>query len=324
MDDIKNIEITDTLSEGATKSNDNFEALAFEAENIVTGFSQEHTHDGEDSKRVSHNNLTNKGSLAHEEIDDKLADFDNHISDQNIHAGEAFKEAANGAVSEVQAARSSVEYGNFASVGARISNIESISGSSTHDSFSGRHTSAISASECRHTANALWDEVREQNVQDSLDELSVSGSVEDNSVRSGLSGQTQKYLDDRLNSIYLGAHPSNLLPNGTFALGPSGIATNQNRYGVAGWLVDTTDNDFQASCDSYTTLPLSLLPEFDSQDGSQGESVSAYANWHGSFVCSLSSETNSWVTPPKFCSYPVQLELIGPYTFVFSYSNLDT
>ncbi len=200
-----------------------------------------------------------------------------------------------------------------------------MSGSAAHDSFSGRHVSATGSSDCRHTANALWDETREQNIQDSLDELTASGSVEDSSVRSGLSGTTQKYLDERLNSLYLAAPPSNLLPNGTFALqAQTGIATYQDKYDVAGWVVDTSDITFQATCAPYTTLPLSSLPEFDSQNGSQGGAISAYANWHGSFVCNLSSGINSWVTPPKFCSYPVQLELIGPYTFVFSYMNPNT
>lgn len=324
MDDIKNIEITDTLSDGAEKANENFEALAFQAENIVTGFSQEHTHDGQDSKMVSHDSLTNKGIMTHEEIDDKLSEYDNHISNQGFHAGEAFKSEANGAVSEVLAARNSSENGSFATIGARISQIEAVSGSAAHDSFSGRHVSATGSSDCRHTANALWDEIREQNIQDSLDELTASGSIEDNSVRSGLSGTTQNHLDDRLNSIYLAAPPSNLLPNGTFTLGQSGTATSQEKYLVAGWIVDTTDNTFQASCLPYTTLPLSSLPEFDSQNSFQEGVISAYANWHGSFVCKLTSQTNTWNTPPKFCSYPVQLDLIGHYTFVFSYMNPNT
>lgn len=324
MDEIKNIEITDTLSDGAIKANDNFEALAFQAENIVTGFSQEHTHDGQDSKKVSHDDLTNKGNVIHEDIDEKFTEFDNHISNQELHAGGAFKAEANGVLSEVLAARNSSENGSFATLGARINQIESVSGSAAHDSFSGRHVSATGSNSCRHTANALWDEIREQNAQDSLDELTASGSIEDNSVRSGLSDTTQKYLDERLNSLYLAAPPSNLLPNGTFALGPSGVATNQNNYAVAGWVVDTTDNTFQASCIPYTTLSLSALPEFDSLSASPSGLVSAYANWHGSFVCKLASQLNTWSSQPKFCSYPVQLELIGQYTFVFSYINPNT
>lgn len=324
MDDIKIIEITDTLGEGAIKTNGNFEALAFQAENIVTGFSQQHTHNGQNSKRVSHDDLINKGIMAHNEIDDRFSDYDNHISNQGIHAGEAFKDNANAIMSEVLIARNSSKNGNFPTIGARINLIESMSGSASHDSFSGRHVSAISSNSCRHTTNALWDEEREQSVQDSLDELITSGSIEDNFVRSGLSGTTQKHLDDRLNSLYLSTPPSNLLPNGTFALSAqTGIATNQEKYLVAGWVVDTTDNTFQASCLPNTTLALSTLPEFDSQNGSQ-TLISAYANWHGSFVCQLTSQTNTWVTPPKFCSYPVQLELIGPYTFVFSYINPNT
>lgn len=322
MDELKIINITDTLDDGIRKSNDNFDVLADAAENIVTGFEDEHLHDGIDSKKVSHDSLLDKGILSHEQIDSELADSDEHITNETFHAGAQFKIDANNVKLEVESARNSSTKGSFSSIGARIDQLETVAGSSAHDSLSGRHDVAQNTSNSRHTASAIWDTVRVKNVQESLDDLVAGGTVEDSDVKSGMSGITQKHLDDRLNSIYSGMPPTNLIPNGTFAF-YAGAANNQHKYAIPGWEIDTTDNAFEANLTPYTTLSLSSLPEFDSEEGSLNF-ISTYANWHGSFVCALTSTANTWTTPPKFCSYPFMAKLVGPYTFIFSYSNPNT
>lgn len=251
--EIETIEITDQLDEAADKSNENFANIKDRlfGENPLGG----HCHDGEGSSAIDHINLTGKGALSHAQIDQKISLLEPHANSSTLHTTVNEREAWNNNAQEVTNARTSSVYGQYPSLDARLEFIETSVAPDAHDQMTDRHTTATGSSDngSRHKATSIWDETRNQTLQETIDNIEDGVVSDDSFVKSGIAtvdGEAaEQTFRDRYNWLLCNL-PENQLWNGSFSyqgignenpptFRPKGtmysISFSSCKHGIPGW-----------------------------------------------------------------------------------------
>lgn len=257
--EIETIETTDQIDESKEKTNTNFQNISNRlfGENPLGG----HDHDGQNSSTIDHDNLTNKGATSHSAIDQKISALPSHSGNAALHMTAGDKTSWNNVSQEVENAKVSPVYGQYLSLDARLEFIENSVAPDAHDLLTGRHVTATGSGDnsSRHKATAIWDETREQTLQESLDSIEGGFVADDRKIESGVANvdgtPTQQSFRDRYNSL-LRNLPNNEIWNGTFEYNgrddadtvdhrPTGspvwIATFTDKYGIPGWTFESED-----------------------------------------------------------------------------------
>lgn len=281
--EIETIEIADQIDESKEKTNSNFANInnRLFGENPLGG----HNHDGQNSSAIDHDNLTNKGTTAHSAIDQKISALPSHSGNAALHMTVGDKTSWNNVSQEVENAKVSPVYGQYSSLDARLEFIENSVAPDAHDLLTGRHVTATGSGDnsSRHKATAIWDETREQTLQESLDSIEGGFVADDSKIESGMSTvdgvPTQQSFRDRYNSL-LKNLPNNEIWNGTFEYNgrddaetvnhrPSGSlvwrATSIDKYGIPGWIYDAQYGEFvnmfrPFGCGEHFTLKSKTIP----------------------------------------------------------------
>lgn len=256
--EIETIEMTDQLDEAAAKSNGNFANIKDRlfGENPLGG----HCHDGEGSSAIDHAKLTGKGTLSHAQIDQKVSLLEPHANSETLHSTSNERTTWNVAAQEVINARTSSVHGQYSSLDARLEFIETSVAPDAHDQMTDRHTTATGNSEngSRHKATAIWDETRNQTLQETLDNIESGVVPDDSFVKSGIATiddeSVEQTFRDRYNWL-LRNLPENQLWNGSFSyqgmqnnnpqtyrpVGGVGFSVSNSDFknGIPGWIFET-------------------------------------------------------------------------------------
>lgn len=265
--EIETIEMTDQLDEAATKSNGNFANIKDRlfGENPLGG----HCHDGEGSSAIDHANLTGKGTLSHAQIDQKVSLLEPHANSETLHSTSNERTTWNVAAQEVINARTSSVHGQYSSLDARLEFIETSVAPDAHDQMTDRHTTATGNSEngSRHKATAIWDETRNQTLQETLDNIEGGVVPDDSFVKSGIATIDDESLEQTFRDRYnwlLRNLPENQLWNGSFSyqgiqnsntpthrpvsVVAGSLSTSIFKNGIPGWIFETPDENNTLMC----------------------------------------------------------------------------
>lgn len=325
--EIETIEMTDQLDEAAAKSNGNFANIKDRlfGENPLGG----HCHDGQGSSAIDHANLTDKGTLSHTQIDQKISLLEPHANSTAQHTTAIERTAWNDTAQEVTNAKTSTVYGQYPSLDARLEFIETSVAPDAHDQMTDRHSTATGSSDngSRHKATAIWDETRNKTLQETLDNIEGGVVPDDSFVKSGIATidgvATEQTFRNRYNWL-LRNLPENQLWNGSFSY--QGVDNgNSPTFRPKGTLFSASNSIFKHGIPGWG---FELLPGEGGlknevwPPGDDDYFVYSYPNMDFRILHLISNLAISSST--KAYSYPMFLKNNTPYTFNCYHCSFDS